>query len=356
MRYLALLFALLACASPATAQESLMDRAYAAIAAKQYAVARPLIEQHVAANPDDAQAWHQLAYTDESLQDYPAALTALTRYLALKPDDQRALLERGYLLVHVGKADEATAQFAALRSSPDPAVAKQATAEWEARQPARARSWDVFGYAYNESRFGDTFYGFDLRKSLAATPIEPYAVLHVVGDFNSGSGQNAQIFSDNAAIADVGLRARIASGTYLFAQGGAGFGTRGQGTISDLRYGLLSSNRWGGVSNGLTVDASAVMYSRYAGNWIGYLNLRKGIQLGNSAAFILGIDGALDSQRLYYNNFINEVGGIQVGTQWVKVRLEAYAGQYLGRGTGRPATTGSTYSSVRPMILFGTAF
>lgn len=357
MKRVALVVSLLFCmVSPALAQSEPgpMDRAYAAIANHQYDVARPLIESYLQTHPDDAQAWHQLAYTDEALKDYTAALTALERYLTLAPSDERAKLERAYDLQDAGQPAAATAQFAALRTSPDQAVADQATREWQARQVTR-QSWELFGYDLNESRFADNFYGFDLRKTFTATPIQPYAVLHVVGDTrSSGPGQNAQIFSDNAAVVDAGLRAHVAPGTYLFAEGGVGIGTRGEGTISDLRYGLASSQQWGRFPSGLSLDASLAYYSRYAGNTIGYINVLKAVQLHGPVSFVFGIEGALDAQRLYYNNYINEVGGLQFGTPWVKVRIEGYAGQYLARGSNQPANT--TYSSFRPEILFGTSF
>jgi tetratricopeptide (TPR) repeat protein len=339
--------------APAPATGSL-DRAYAAIAAGQYAVARPLIEEHLAAEPGDAKAWHQLAYTDEALKDYPAALVALDRYLTLVPGDDNARLEKAYNLVNAGRPDEAEVIFGQLRTASDPVVAKKAQAEWQARQPQRPAAFDLFGYTFYDSRFLDTFYGFDLTHPFTAKPIAPYAILHVTGDTRTGTGQNAQIFTDNAAVTDVGVRAKIAPGTILFAQGGVGIGLRDQGTISDVRYGIASSQQWGRLTNGLTLDASAATYSRYAGNTIAYLNVRKTIPLGGTFAFIFGIEGALDAQRLYYNNYVNEVAGIQFGTPWIKVRIEGYYGSYLGRGLDQPAST--TYSAFRPATLFGSSF
>jgi hypothetical protein len=350
---LALIVAALACGS-ARAADDPMTSAYAAIAAGDNAAARPLIEQHLALHPDDVQAWHQLAYVDEALKDYPAALAALDQYLKYAGSDDRAKLQRAYDLANAGKQADATAQFAALRSSYDAAVAKQATAEFNVRsaKPLRDEGWSVFGYAVNESRFSDTFYGVDARKSFSPkAAVEPYAVLHLVGDTRSGSGQNAQIFSDNAAVTDVGVRTRIAKGTFLFAEGGLGFGLRNQGTITDARYGIASSRQWGGDANGVSFDGSLATYSRYQGNTIGYLDVRKAIPLAGPIALLIGADAGLDAQRLYYNNFLQGDIGLQFTKGALKLRLETYEGVYLGRGLARPTKT--TYTSIRPVILFG---
>lgn len=330
-----------------------LERAYAALAANRFAEGRAALEEHLAANPGDAQIWLQLAYTDESLKDFQAAIAALDRYLALAPGDDRARLQRAYDLANLGREADATSAFAALRTSSDPAIAKAATAEYQARtavfQPPKL---DVYAYGLSDTRLHDTFYGADVRYLLASSRVAPYVALHVVNDTRSGgSGAVAQIFSDNAVVASLGLRAQVFPGAYLFAEGGEAMSLLGKGTISDLRYGINGGLYRGTPTSGLSFDGSLAVYSRYSNNAIGYVGLRKAMPLGRSVALLVGFNAALDSQRIYSNNYVEATAGIQFGTGNLKFRIEGIAGEYLPRGINLPAAGG--YTTLRPELLYG---
>jgi len=69
------------------------------------------IESFLASNPDDAQAWLQLAHVAYDLQDWPRAVNAYQRYLELAPADPDILSDLGVSLRGVGRGEEALAAF-----------------------------------------------------------------------------------------------------------------------------------------------------------------------------------------------------------------------------------------------------
>lgn len=300
--------------------------------------------------------WLDLAYLDADLAQLSLAVGDIERYIALKPADDRAKLQRAYYLDAAKRASDANAAFAALRTSADSEVARAARAEVAARAGSggteRPSHGEIFGYVQNESRFRDNFYGFDAKRTLGRAANSPYLVLHYTADTRSGAGQGAQIFNDNAAVVDLGVRTRIGkNGPYVFIEGGEAIGLLNQGNQTDLRYGAAYSGEFGNQLGGhTTVDASIATYSRYT-NTILYAGLAHDFPLKGRLRWVIGSNIALDAHRVYSNNYGEVFGGVEYSARNVKVRLLGASGTYFSRGVGIPAQ--STYSTFRPQVLFG---
>ncbi len=78
--------------------QQLLDRAEKAIAEEKYADAVPLLEEFLKAEPKDAYAHFQLAYTHSGLNDWQKAIASYRRAAELKPDMAAAHLNLGLLL------------------------------------------------------------------------------------------------------------------------------------------------------------------------------------------------------------------------------------------------------------------
>jgi hypothetical protein len=300
-----------------------MDLAYAQLNLGNLAVARDIAATRPAylrANPKAALIWMDISYREAAAKQYRAAVADADAYLALAPNDATAKAQR-------------TAYVRDIWGGP---------------------RYQAFGYSQYEQRFDDVFFGLDQTYALApAGRVQPYAALYLTEDLRSGPPGSPQIYSDNALIADVGLRSHLGRYVTAFAEGGAGMGLRGQGTISDLRYGLRYFEQWGARPQPYTsVNASAAFYSRYAGNDIGYYTVLHDFG-GKRIRPVIGINGGLDSHNVFGNNYLEGVAGFQTGTDALSFRLLQVEGTYLTRGlVGIPK---AQYSSLRASIFFGIA-
>lgn len=79
------------------------------LAERRAAVAQA--ERILAANPDNAPVWLQLAQLSYNLEDWPRAVEAYRRYLELAPADPDLLSDLGVSLHGVGRNEEAIAAF-----------------------------------------------------------------------------------------------------------------------------------------------------------------------------------------------------------------------------------------------------
>jgi tetratricopeptide (TPR) repeat protein len=343
-------------ASPAVTSPapSPFTNAYELLAGGDLRAARDAFQTALVTHPNDAAAWHQLSYIDYVLKDTPGMIDALDHDIALDPGDDHAKLERAYALLAAGRRSEAQTQLAILTRSRNAEVAvaaqRQLTASMAgAGKPERL---GVFGYAENESRFHDTFFGIDGRYALATTRIEPYLAFHFSDDAKSSSLPATTILNDNVVILAVGLRTKVAPSTYAFVEGGEAQSLLTGHIQTDLRYGLQFSTRLGagGRKSQTQIDASAAFYSRYL-DTIAYANIAHDFFIGSKVVRgVVGVNAALDTSREFYNNAVEGFGGLQVRRGILTFRLVAVAGEYLGRGIDPPERT---YTSIRPLLLVG---
>jgi Tetratricopeptide repeat len=300
-----------------------IDLAYADLNLGRIAAARTIASARVAylrANAAKAKIWMAIAYKEANAKDYRGAVNDTDTYLALQPDDAAAKAQR-------------VAWVNTIWGGP---------------------RYQNFGYAQYESRFQDTFFGVDQTYALApAAKVQPYAALYLTEDLRSGPPGSPQIYSDNALIADLGLRSHFGPYVVGFLEAGAGIGLRGQGTITDLRYGARYFQQWGARAQPYTtVNASAAFYSRYGGNFIGYYTAIHDFG-GKTIRPLIGINGGLDSHNVFGNNYIEGLAGFQTGTNALSFRLVQVEGTYLTRGLN-PAPK-AAYSGIRASVFFGLA-
>jgi hypothetical protein len=318
------------------------DAKVAAAAAAQLAA-----DSAVTATPSDLQA----AYAADARGDHAAALAAFDTYLARSPGDDAARLQRDYELLALGRTAEADKELTTLSRSSDATVAAQAREQLAAdRGSARG---GIYSYYQREGRFGGSFYGSDAIAPLGAGVVQPYVALHVANDVGSG-GALRQTLTDRAAAIDAGVRTPIGNGGWAFAEAGEGFGLAGQGNIADARYGYEFDRDWGAADTALphtSFGESAAVYSRYAGNAIGYAQLTHDFALVGPFRGILQADAAADTRRLYFNNTAEIGAGISVGTPSFSVRFLTVRGIYLPRGADRPGP--ASFGTSRVQLLFG---
>ena len=86
-------------------------------------------------NPEDAQAWRELATAHETKEQIPEAIVALTRYTALKPKNEDALQELGGL--YLRQSDVYAQQYVTAQSIAS-ALQPGATLQAGGQLPARA--------------------------------------------------------------------------------------------------------------------------------------------------------------------------------------------------------------------------
>jgi tetratricopeptide (TPR) repeat protein len=297
-----------------------LDLAYAEMNLGHIAAARAIVIPRAAylhAHPASADIWMDLAYKAAGEKHYHEAIADVDTYLTFRPNDASAKTQRTAFVDDI----------------------------WGGPR------YQNYGYAQYEGRFDDTFFGFDQTYALApAAPVQPYAALYLTEDTRSGAPGSPQIYSDNALIADLGLRSKIGPYVTAFAEGGAGIGLRGQGTITDLRFGLRYFEQWGRRPKPYTtVAASAGFYSRYAGNYISYYQVLHDFG-GKTIRPVAGINGGLDSHNIFGNNFLEAFAGAQTGNDNLTFRLVQVQGTYLLRGLNPAPKAG--YSTLRGTVFF----
>jgi aspartyl/asparaginyl beta-hydroxylase (cupin superfamily) len=134
----------------------LSQEADRAAAAGDPARARALLEQVLAAAPEDLEHWLKLAAMCRTGGDAQGALDAVHRALALEPLDFMALLMRASLLERIGDAQAGEAYGRALAQRPQGEVAPQVAA----------------ALAHGEARHAAFLHAKELRLSAAMEPAE----------------------------------------------------------------------------------------------------------------------------------------------------------------------------------------
>lgn len=69
------------------------------------------LEQRLAVNPNDAEAWVQLGNSYFDSNEFQKAINAYTRFLALKPDNANVLTDLGIMYRNVAQPEEAIKAF-----------------------------------------------------------------------------------------------------------------------------------------------------------------------------------------------------------------------------------------------------
>ena len=305
-------------------------------------------------------------FTKVKEQKYSAAVTEGRAYLARHPGDDEFALDLAYAEISAGESADAQQLLRHLGSVTNSTVASKARAQLAAMAPGGPSATYayppgyLYSYAENDSRFGDIFVGASARYDLGRGRIRPYASLAFSDDSRSGAPPIAQIYSTDAISPAIGVRMPFghAQYGYAFAQGEYAIGLRGQRSLWATQYGIAYSRDYGSLLSErphTQIGGSAIVYSRFGGNGIAYLQASYDAKVAGPIRAIVGTNVGLDARRLYYNNFAEAYGGLVAPlSRSLSLRVVGVAGRYLGRGVNIPAA--AAYTSVRTLLVYGIDF
>ena len=377
---------------------TILTRAYAMLKIKSPDAVK-LFERAAALDPTNVATRKQLGYIYHSQLNYGGALEQFRAAESLRPSDTTKL-QIGYELESLQRWAEADSIFRSLNSSPYPDIRAQAKEQLATSGPGSdlssgaSRWWtELYLVAYYDTRWNTTFFQSHLNHGYHLTDdlkIDAYGTIMYSGDARSSGGQAPEIFSDDAIILGVGLRARPLTGLSVIAQEGVAFNLidrRGRSTAEeDFRvvgsyfYGSYAPYTYHPEAKAPMVlfgdlDASLGAYSRY-GNSIGYLSLRGGVRVLEVSHSLVDVYARLSFARdatvrgglfnssnyigadQFYNN-VNELGAavrcIPDNRLGFYVILEFLRGQYANESL-LPAGHDRYYNSTRLFFIYQTAF
>jgi tetratricopeptide (TPR) repeat protein len=332
----------------------------------------------VAQGAADSAAVHALldsAYAHLRAERLAAAREAFARALARDPGNRTARLELGYLEGRRGRWMAALAHFEAAAAA-HPGDSQIAEAIRVARANARVggppRTFvDAFAWPAYQTRFRDLLVHGEVRahRRLSATgPVTAYVGATVSADTRSQGGTLPAIFSDNFALAGVGLAVQPGAGfVSLRAEAGAALNliesaARPDPVELDARAVAAASRRWERpAGRGFwEVNASAGYYHRYDDNGILYATARGGRRLTAAARSPLYGYGRLGAAADINGDFYNNAAEAALGFEWraggpfnIAARAEVVGGRYLGVARTGPNPYADAYGDVRLIVLAG---
>ena len=337
----------------------LLSQAYAALPADN-AKAISLLERAAELDPANVVVRRQLGSSYIAAARPEDALRQFSIANTLMPSDTTRL-QMAYLLNGLGRDKEALSMFSGLKGSADPDIRSKArTAEVVlclAPCPSASSWWSRLSLSpYYDSRFENTVLTGAFRLGYypgSQRAVSFYGVAAVTKDTRSESGAVPVIFSDNYALAGLGLRVQPISGLSAELQGGVAIDlmdrpgmTSTEGDFrSVLSYGVGTFPELA-VPDGMRLTfkpfvdmyLSGGYYSRYK-NTIGYAQLRAGFRAMEWRTTALDLylrgDGAADSKREYYNNIAEAGIGLRFIPSYiwhVSILAEYHRGTYWDTG------------------------
>lgn len=377
---------------PDTLLPRLQAEAYAMLRTRP-AEAAKLFERIAALDSSDVLTRRQLGYLYHSQQDYNRALAAFSSAEAIRSSDT-VRLQMGYTLAALGRSAEADSVFRSLASSPSVYVRDGAALQIGPSSPGGTR-WrtSLYSAVYYDTRWSTTFFQAHLDREVSLTDdrlLSAYGTIAYSGDARSRGGQAPEIFSDDAVILGLGLRARPFTGFSVSIQEGVAFNLidRPQRATVEEDFRIVGIYGWGiyapfsvhpdaraTLAPFADLYVSAGIYSRYS-NAIAYAGLRGGLRvlevshtavdayLRLAAARDMSVRGGLFNSWAtigpdqYYNN-VHEWGvGLRCRPYdglgfWVM--LEALRGIYANESL-LPAGHDRYYNSARLFLIYDVAF
>jgi len=276
-------------------------------------------------------------------------------YLLAHPADDAFALDLAYAELRAGDNADALALFHRLAGSTDAKVGDAARAQLAVMSGSAAARGYTYSAAQYESRFNDFivdgFSYYDLETPRALTP---YVALRYTYDTRSSVGLG-QIYFENYVSGAVGLRQKIGAYIYAYADAAYSIGLGGQRSFPETRYGVAGSRDYGLLDSAkphMLVDGSIAVYSRYAGNTIGYLQMHYDVKVAGHLRAVVGDRVYADTQRLEYNNFLEvHEGALYWFTPGLYLEGLGVQGTYDGRGTPRASPAG--YTTWRVLLIYG---
>ncbi len=320
--------------------------------------------------------------------DHKLFAKALDKFLTaekISPSDTLTL-QIAYLLNKVGKKRQSYNYFRRIEKSKFPVIGDKARLGTVVLEPEAFKQnhpwWgNIYAAPYYDTRW-QSYFGilqvnegiyFDRKKRFSL-----FGALQITGDLKSeagGGGKTPIIFSDNAAVAGIGLGIKPLRGLTLIGQGGVGYNLIDDGSKSrfkeDFRglliygdgiYAEISTPRNFQISFKPFTDiySSTGYYSRYK-NAINYTSVRGGvrfIEFGKSGVDIYArLNGAIDSENLFYNNLAEWGGGIKIIPHYsfgLNLIAEFERGYFWRKSSHLPDNL--FYNSFRFYIIFERSF
>ncbi len=365
---------------------SVADSAYALMGSNPAEASR-LFRQALAGDPKNVLLHRQLGYLLLSRGESEDALEQFTQADRISPSDT-STLQRAYILVSLGKAEEARSLFREVAISSTPGIREKAGAGLDslASIPEPPRRWThLYGATYYDTRWKTLFYqghfqhGYDLstdhRWSL-------YGIASVSGDNKSrGVGLAPLVISDNSFLLAFGVRVKPFTGLMIDVQEGLAFDLldKGAGRITrgDFRavavygagiYAPFShhDNLTFPMAPFADIYASVGYYSRYR-NAICYAQGRAGLHAAEVSRTSVDVYARLDlvgdTEGLFYNNLVEIGGGVRItpNVDWGLYLIgEYHRGYYSDVSTTatqeRALLYGAAYNSVRLFVVFDRLF
>lgn len=350
-----------------------LDLGYALLAEDRPKAAIEQFEAALQLDPRQLEIQKQAGYVWIRLGEPQRAINRFLVADSLTEEITDAKLQLGYLYQEVGDVARATDVFreaAGASASQITAEAERAIANLE-NIGSEVGDWPASVYAAPSyrSRFENGIAPFVARAGpvLSTDPeIQMYGSLRATRDTRSEGGAAPQIFSDNTVIPALGARTWLTRyGPVIYAEAGPAIYLieRQQEVRLDVRSGVYGSYHWAPLTEGslrfdpalagdLYFDVS--YYSRFDDNVIGYVQVRPGVRILRSthaALDLIGVlQGAFDTNRLYFNNLIEAGIGTELHLKPVQnafLRAEYVRGAYLVT-SGAPE---ETYGDFRVTVV-----
>lgn len=361
-----------------TTLDEILVRAYSVLKAG-LPEAQSLFEKAVIMDPANVLIRKQLAYiyrdkgrTDLAVRQFMIADT-------LEPSDTTKL-QIAYWLRLINRQKESDQYFQQLKTSSSPDIRAQVLNELASRASSPS-TWYTRIYAapYYDSRWETWFYqgviqeGYYLDRGHV---LSMYGFASVSGDARSTGGLAPAIFSDNAFITGLGMKAELFAGFQASVQEGVAIDIVKQADKSSLRGDFRAIAVYGdGIYPSFTYHSdiefpfsplldfysSVGYYSRYS-NTIGYLQGRAGVRALEVSHAILdayvSLGAVRDGNKEYYNNLVEGSVGARVSPNifWgLYLAGEFHRGSYWDVGA-IPRPYDQYYSAFRFFVILDKTF
>jgi tetratricopeptide (TPR) repeat protein len=356
------------CHYPAMAQVSadslaiLLNEAYAIMQTNPDR-SEQLFEQALKISPNDLALHRQLGYLYSEHNKSEQALIEFKHAEAIQPSDT-IKLQMAFILVSLGREDEAVTALRELSGSRDENIKKSADAQLATisspvdEVSPKPSNWysRIYAAPYSDTRWNTIFYNLDAEHGYYFDRNKmffSYGFLSFSTDSKSKFGEVPLIFSDNAVIGGVGLGVKPLTGLELRSQFGIAYDLVQQDSgvarwREDFRALVIYGN---GIYPNfefhdnvkmtfeplLDVYSSVGYYSRYK-NVIGYLQGRAGVRVFewtcSAADLYVRSMYIKDTEREYYNNQIDAAVGLRILPvyNWdLYIMAEYYRGLYIDK-------------------------
>jgi Tfp pilus assembly protein PilF len=284
------------------------------------------------------------------------------------PADYSVMLDLARALNILRQDSEAIHWFQMARSSPDPAIAEQATQAWNnlrgPTEPIRISGWI---YPLFSTRWHDVFgYGQLKAEFRTGLPIRPYLSVRLVGDARVSQTLAAlaapQYLSQSSVIVAVGLASLPWHGVFLWGEAGNAMNYINGHKLPDYRGGLSGSraighslrSEGGGPFADTTLDA--VFVSQFNNDMLVYSQSRGGYTFGSGGfrgQVFWNANLTMDYERQYWANFVETGPGLRFTASFLPPSMyftvSALRGAYLVNA-GNPR--GPNFNDIRAGVWY----